>query len=89
MTREEFDLFLLFAAGLCGVMAVINLLRRKKRGTSAFFLAGAFVAVGVTILLYRAQIMWAVSLVGFVAFALLVGDFAVRSRDRLPPGGQP
>jgi len=89
MTREEFDFFLLCSSGLCLLMAIVNLLRHKARGSSAYFMAAAFVAVGGALMLYRARAeTWAVGIVGAIAFVCLVADFAVRARDQVPPGGK-
>jgi len=90
MTKADFDMFLLASAGLCVLMAVFNLVRFKKRGTSAYLLAGAFLSVGGALLLYRSDAeKWLVGLMGTIAFLFLVGDFAVRARDQVPPGGTP
>lgn len=84
MTREEFDIFLLCSAGLCVLMALVNLSRAKSRGTSAFLLCGAFLAVAGCLLLYRAGAEVAlVTGLGVVAFLLLVGDFMVRAKNQV------
>lgn len=80
MTRGEFDLFLTFGAGLCLVLALINLFRFRTRGPSAFVLAGALLAMGTGMLLYRLGFgMGAVWAVGIIVFILLAADLVIRS----------
>jgi hypothetical protein len=89
MTRPEFDFFLLFGASLCLILAIANALRVRSRGKSAYFLSGACLAFGGAMLLYRAQASPSlVTIVGTGAFAMLVGDFMVRARDRSTPGAR-
>jgi len=87
MTRPEFDFFLLFGASLCLVLAIVNTLRVRSRGLAGYFLSGACLAFGGAMLLYRAGAdSRFVTLVGTLAFVMLVGDFAARARDRSAPG---
>ncbi len=80
MTRQEFDMFLLGAGWVCFVMAAFNLLSFKRRGASAFVLAGALALFGVGALLYRAGVeQWLLATLGVCVFVLLVADFAIRS----------
>jgi hypothetical protein len=78
---------LLGAAGLCVLMAAFNALRFKSKGIRAFYLSGAFLAVGAAILLYRAAAdQTAVAAFGAVAFGFMVADFANRAKN-LPSSG--
>jgi hypothetical protein len=87
MTREELDLFLLCSAGLCLLMAIVNVFRAKSRGISGYLLSGAFLAVAGAVMLYRAgSDNSAVGVVGGIAFILLVADFMVRARDQVIRG---
>ena len=87
MTRPEFDYFLLFGASLCLVLAIVNAMRLRSRGIAAYFLSGACLAFGGAMLLYRAEAdSRLVTLVGSLAFVMLVGDFVARARDRSAPG---
>jgi hypothetical protein len=89
MTRPEFDFFLLFAAGLCVVLAIANAFRSRSRGPSAYFLSGACLAFGAAMLLYRADAnSTSITLAGVLAFAMLIGDFVLRARGHRAPGAQ-
>jgi hypothetical protein len=78
MTQGEFHTFLLFVAGLCVLMAILNLIFRKSKG---WFLAGAFLALGAGALAYRADaespMVW---VMGAGTLALLVGDVLSKAK---------
>lgn len=87
MTNEEFNLFLLGSAILCAMMAVFNIFRARKKGSSGYLLSGAFVAVGTALLLYRSGFSaTVVSAVGVVAFVFLVADFMLRAKNQVLEG---
>ena len=72
--------FLLFGAAICGLMAAFNVFRYKTRGISAYILAAAFVVLGGTMLLLRADAPEPVLIAGCALLVLLLaGDFAARS----------
>lgn len=79
MTENELALFLNAAIGLCAAMAVLNLLRFRKRGASAVAMSLAFLAMGLTIHGYirHWQTPWLI-LGGMAVFSLLVVDFVLR-----------
>ena len=73
------------AMAVCALMAVVNSLRYKKRGASAYALAGAFVALGFTLWLYsvNAAIIWIGA--GLVlTVLLLVTELSLRSARQGP-----
>jgi chromate transport protein ChrA len=73
--------FLLLGAIISGLMAVFNALRYKSRGISAYIMAGAFVVLGCTMLLLRAEVSQALVIAGCVLLVILLGaDFAARSQ---------
>ncbi|OJU65320.1 MAG: hypothetical protein BGO01_15780 [Armatimonadetes bacterium 55-13] len=85
MTQDEFNIFLLSSAILCFVLAAVNLLRRKSRGSGAHWLSAACAVLGGAILAVRQNLpMPMIVALGVVVFVLLVIDFAVRARDRHP-----
>ncbi|GEM_PF-2255075 len=80
MTAEMLNLVLYTAMGLCALMAVVNLVRFKKRGPSAYALAAAFVALGFTLWLYEAQAAMGWIEAGIALTVLLLGaDFGLRA----------
>lgn len=80
MTQEQFDLFLSFAAGLCGVAAVLPLLRIKSRGAAAILMSLAFLALGGIVWLQKVGAPRSYTIVGCVTLAiLLVAEFVVRA----------
>lgn len=60
MPPQTLGLVLHTAMAMCALMAVVNALRYKKRGASAYALAAAFVALGFTLWLYSvsAAMVW-------------------------------
>jgi hypothetical protein len=75
MTAGEFGTYLVFAAGFCLVLAVVNAVRGR------FFLAGACLAVASGAIAYRASASDATIAVAGVTVAMfLVGDLATRLR---------
>jgi hypothetical protein len=81
VTRSEFDLFLLASAALCLVMAMLNLLRVKSRGASAYFLSGAFLAMAALLWQWRESAATGLLIaLGALVFLLLIGDAFVRFR---------
>jgi len=80
MTEDQIGAFLSGAMGVCALMTVANLLMVKRRGTSAFCLSGAFLALGVGVFLYKQGApTWSFYLTGVVVFALLATDMLLRS----------
>lgn len=89
MTREELDLFLLCSAGLCLLMAIFNIFRARSKGASGYILSGAFLAVGATLMLYRANAAQGLAIAtGAIAFCLLVADFMLRARNQVIEGSR-
>lgn len=89
MTREELSFFLLCSAGLCLLMAIVNLWRGRTRGMRSQLMSGAFLAVGLAIFAYRQQ--WSPIFLygfGFIAFLLLVGDLVAKAQTAQPGGDQ-
>lgn len=87
MTRGEFEFFLLGSSALCLLMAIFNAIRGRSRGTSSYLLSGAFLCVALALMLYRSGTDTAfVTIVGALAFALLVGDFMVRAKTQVLNG---
>ena len=65
---------------LCAAMALVNLGKLKSRGNSAYYLAGAFLALGATVYAYTAHAPDLVLSIGaFVVILLLVADFLYRT----------
>lgn len=89
MTREEFDLFLLGSAGLCVLMSIFNIFRTRAKGISGYLLSGAFLSVGATLMLYRANSAQPLLFAsGAIAFILLVADFMLRARNQVIEGSK-
>lgn len=89
MSPESFDQFLTGAMGLCAVMAVLNLLLIKRRGTSAYLMSTAFLSLGLAMFLLRnGASQLAIGAAGFATFCLLVGDFVLRAGKRPERKGQ-
>ncbi|HEY3781674.1 MAG TPA: hypothetical protein VGL56_11350 [Fimbriimonadaceae bacterium] len=80
MRDQDIALFFTCGVVICIVMAVVNLLRFKSRGISAYFLAGAFAALGF---LFMSMLQkWPDSIATIFAViiaACLVVDFILRS----------
>lgn len=80
MSFAQLDPVFLSAAVLCAIMAVVSLFRRKSRGTSALFMAAAFLVLGLALLLLRARAPLPVlAVTGVVLVALLGAEFAFRA----------
>ena len=76
------DIGLFFKCGLvvCIVMAIVNMFRSKSRGASAYFLAGAFAALGFLFLsLIQKWPDFLMTLFAIVVAGCLVVDFILRS----------
>lgn len=87
MTQAEFGMFLLGSAILCLIMALVNALRVRARGSSALLMSGAFIAVGAGLMIHRGGGgTEATMAMGAVAFILLVADLMVRARNQTPGG---
>ncbi|MCC7229335.1 MAG: hypothetical protein IT203_03010 [Fimbriimonadaceae bacterium] len=89
MTREELSFFLLCSAGLCLLMAIVNLWRGRTRGMRSQLMSGAFLTVGLAILAYRQA--WRPIMLygfGFLAFLLLVADLVAKAQTAQPGGDQ-
>ena len=64
---------------ICAIMALVNLARLKKRGTSAILLAAAFLVLGGTVYAYTANLpMPLVAVGGVIVFLLLAADMVLR-----------
>lgn len=75
MTAGEFGTYLVFAAGFCLVLAIVNAVRGR------FFLAGACLAVAGGAIAYRAASGDAtIAIAGVVVAAFLIADLASRLR---------
>lgn len=80
MTEPEWRLFLDSAMLICALMAIINGLRYKSRGASAYLLGAAFLAMGGTVYLLREKAgQTQLILGGALVFLLLVADLVVRN----------
>ena len=80
MTQAEFGTYLVFAAGVSLILAIVNAFRGR------FMLAGGCLAVSGALILYRGGSSEAVvGLAGIVAGIFLVLDMVIRVRR--PPGG--
>jgi hypothetical protein len=67
---------------LCALMTIVNSLRYRSRGPSAFLLSAAFLVSGIEIYFYRDEYpQGALIAGGVVIFLLLAADVIVRSRD--------
>jgi len=76
---QEFNSVLYAGMGLCVLMIVFNLARVKKRGVSAYFLAGAFAAfAGILFALLQGNDT-AIYVLAPILCLLLVADGALRS----------
>lgn len=75
MTASELTLFLNYAAGLCGVMAIVNL-ARLKTFPGAKLMSVAFACLALAILLYGQKAPnWAVGLFGAGTLLALIFNF--------------
>ena len=75
MTASELTLFLNYAAGLCGFMAIVNL-ARLKTFPGAKLMAVAFGCMAVAILLYGQKAPnWAVGIFGAGTLLALIFNF--------------
>lgn len=82
MTQAEFGSYLVFASGVCLVLAILNAIRAR------YFLAGACLSVAAAMISYRNNYgEAAVTFAAIVAGAFLMLDLA--SRLRKQPGEAP
>lgn len=89
MSVAELDPFLYSGMGLCLLMAVVSALRSKSRGVSAFIMSGAFLVLGLGLLLVHLRAPEGLIFGMFAVLILLLGvDFAARSAHR-SQGGKP
>jgi hypothetical protein len=80
MRDQEVALFFKSGLVICIIMAIVNLFRYKSRGTSAYFLAGAFAALGFLFLsLVQKWPDFVMTILGIVIAGCLVVDFILRS----------
>jgi hypothetical protein len=83
MNAADLDPFLNAGMGICGAMAVISAFRHKSRGVSAFIMAGAFVVLGLGMLMVKLRASVALLIATGIVLILLLGiDFAARSAHR-------
>lgn len=80
MTPGMLRLVLHSGMALCALMAVLNSLRFRRRGASAFALSAAFLALGFSayLLSISASTAWLYTGVGLTVLFLIV-DFALRA----------
>ena len=79
MPPQTFGLVLHSAMAMCALMAVVNALRYKKRGVSAYALSAAFVALGFTIWVYSIGATRWVEAGLAITGLLLVAEFGLRA----------
>ncbi len=89
MSPADLDLFLRWATGLAGLIALLNLLRVKKRGVRAVLMTSAALVLAVAMQLYRANVAAPIlAVVGVIIFCILVADVAMKSAaSHKTPGG--
>lgn len=86
MTAGEFDGFILYAAGLCFLMAALNTYLIFKWGRS-WAMVSACVIAGVTLLIYRAGAERPALIFGGAGvFVSMVLDMVHRSGQQKPRG---
>lgn len=86
MTQVQFNAFLSIGAGICALLALLNLARSGKRGLSAYLMAAACLCVGIAMALWRSDPGGALPIaLSVAAFLLLAADMVVRARPREGP----
>ena len=80
MSPQSMSLAVHAAMAVCALMAVVNGLRYKRRGASAFALAAAFVTLGFTLWLYSGNASMTLIYGGLIVTGiLLVVEFGLRA----------
>ena len=86
MTPKEYEGFLVYAAGICFLMAALNTYLVFKRGRSWAMVAACILA-GVTLLLYKSGADRPALIVGGIGvFVSLVLDMVFRASQTKPGG---
>ena len=79
MTQAQLELFYNSMMAVCAVMALIMIARSKKRGVSAFFMSGGYLALGA--LLFGLRSHWPnaiIIILGILVATMLISDFLIR-----------
>ncbi|HWD37931.1 MAG TPA: hypothetical protein VG944_03730 [Fimbriimonas sp.] len=85
MTKDEMSVFLAAAIGTCAVGGLLNLLLVRKRGAAAILMAIAFLLLGGTLSLYRANGPSFLFNAGVVlVLTLLVAHFLMSAKKARP-----
>lgn len=83
MKDQDIALFFTCGSVVCIIMAIVNVMRYKSRGLSAYFLAAAFVSLGfLFIALLQKWPRFVMAILGVMIAVSLVGDFIIRSANR-------
>jgi hypothetical protein len=87
MSIEDSRSVMGIGALVCALGVLLNVFMLRKRGLSAAIMAGAFLCLGVALLLIFAKApAWSAGLFGMLVFGLLALDFILRIRKLGGPG---